>query len=623
MSAVFFTDGVIANSVSSADGTLLEYHVRPESRTVLERLRERGTQMGLILRLNGQPQEFVGRALDKSGLLSLFDPELVIHSDGFTDSALTEAAERVGPPAGRSLLVSEDCGERVRALGAGFGEAVPHPSLVPEVTDGGTLAYVRVSQLGGAGQDGRLSRLLDMPLAPLYFMHERGGTAYAVTSTRVAEELSRAGFDVTVFGGEHDPQLTDLYLAHDDRETPVGRDPAEYATDFLAREGKARFILDHAGGVLVLALPPETPIEEIHFPGARHGHNRRLLADRLLLTPLLRLDPAQSSRSPLKAVADFALRDDEAAVLKNEIRGGVLKKLHAPYVGDEPLDESGHKITTRHFASEDNKLVTRALAKHLERIGGELLTVELHDCTLKGVPLNNVVAELPGSVPGEIVIVSAHLDSTAALDLMFDPAPGADDDASGVAAVLAAATAAVKLRAAGQFRRTLRFVLFNAEEEYIHGSQVYAALQKRKNADIVAVFQMDMIGHTGGTLQKEFEVHVGCLNNPQAEEGSLALAVRIESVVTQVSQVLATPQIYPGTGGYDPLDNKSDHTSFQSLGYRACVVTEDGHEGPLLTSPPPRPNHNYHKQSDKEIDYDYAAEIARVVAAAAILTAKG
>jgi hypothetical protein len=52
------------------------------------------------------------------------------------------------------------------------------------------------------------------------------------------------------------------------------------------------------------------------------------------------------------------------------------------------------------------------------------------------------------------------------------------------------------------------------------------------------------------------------------------------------------------------------------------VVTEDWTEGPLLTSPPPRVNGDYHKSSDVKIDYSYAAEIARAVAGAAILTAK-
>jgi Zn-dependent M28 family amino/carboxypeptidase len=55
------------------------------------------------------------------------------------------------------------------------------------------------------------------------------------------------------------------------------------------------------------------------------------------------------------------------------------------------------------------------------------------------LPLHNVEAELPGLSP-ELVLITAHLDSTAANDPDYDerhaPAPGADDDASGVAAVL-------------------------------------------------------------------------------------------------------------------------------------------------------------------------------------------
>lgn len=103
MSAIFFTDGVIANSISSADGTVLEYHASSESRMVLESLWERGARMGLIVHLRGQPQEFVDQALNKSGLLMFSDPKLVIYSAGFTESASAEAMAKAGLPRPHSL----------------------------------------------------------------------------------------------------------------------------------------------------------------------------------------------------------------------------------------------------------------------------------------------------------------------------------------------------------------------------------------------------------------------------------------------------------------------------------------------------------------------------------------
>ncbi|HEX6717676.1 MAG TPA: hypothetical protein VF088_11235, partial [Pyrinomonadaceae bacterium] len=85
MKTIFFTDGVVAISRSSASGVLLEYVVPPETRDVLESLRTFGARIGLIVRSNNQPQENLRAALERSGLLSFFDSELVIFTTSLTD----------------------------------------------------------------------------------------------------------------------------------------------------------------------------------------------------------------------------------------------------------------------------------------------------------------------------------------------------------------------------------------------------------------------------------------------------------------------------------------------------------------------------------------------------------
>ena len=99
----------------------------------------------------------------------------------------------------------------------------------------------------------------------------------------------------------------------------------------------------------------------------------------------------------------------------------------------------------------------------------------------------NCLHRLPG--PGsEILIVGCHLDSTASSTYPFDPtsdpAPGADDDASGLAATLAAAR--YMKRFEGQLRHTVRFCFFNAEEVGIVGSQAYATAMQAFAAPIRA-----------------------------------------------------------------------------------------------------------------------------------------
>jgi len=113
----------------------------------------------------------------------------------------------------------------------------------------------------------------------------------------------------------------------------------------------------------------------------------------------------------------------------------------------------------------------------------------------------NTVAELRGSEkPDEVVILGAHLDS-------WDLGQGTTDNGAGSMVVLEAARALVQ--AGVTPRRTIRFVLFGAEEEGLFGSAAYAATHAAEMDRIQAVLVLDngtgMI--TGQALQgrNEFE----------------------------------------------------------------------------------------------------------------------
>lgn len=112
----------------------------------------------------------------------------------------------------------------------------------------------------------------------------------------------------------------------------------------------------------------------------------------------------------------------------------------------------------------------------------------------------NVIASKPGvKTPEKIVIIGAHFDTItrSAQDGRVsslnreNPSPGADDNATGVAAVLAAA----RLLNSYEFDCTLRFIAFSAEEGGIFGSAHYAARSARENEDIVAMINLDMLGY--------------------------------------------------------------------------------------------------------------------------------
>ena len=113
------------------------------------------------------------------------------------------------------------------------------------------------------------------------------------------------------------------------------------------------------------------------------------------------------------------------------------------------------------------------------------LDVRFHDWSYGGYTDRNVEATLYGTnrLSDEIYIVCAHYDTVA-------NCPGADDDGSGVATVLAAAYILCQY----DFNHTIRFVTFSGEEQWMLGSHEYAREAYEMGDNIAAVLNVDMIG---------------------------------------------------------------------------------------------------------------------------------
>lgn len=229
------------------------------------------------------------------------------------------------------------------------------------------------------------------------------------------------------------------------------------------------------------------------------------------------------------------------------------------------------------------------------------------------------LCRLPG--PGaQLVIVGCHLDSTAnstpGYNPITDPAPGADDDASGIAATLAIARYLVRF--AGKLTHTVRFCFFNAEEQGMVGSNVYAAMLKAAGAPVKASICMDMISYNSDAAQI-FEIHAG-YSDPAIRDLNLPIAKAIAAWAADLG-TLAPAQIYKGTIGtngadrnvYDAAINRSDHASFHQQGYPAVAVSEDFFAN-LPSEPGVDPNPNYHTNSDISIDSAYASHITCAIA---------
>ncbi|MBD2564832.1 MULTISPECIES: M20/M25/M40 family metallo-hydrolase [Nostoc] len=630
--AIFFDIGnTLGAPRVSPTGKLLALVVYTYVPDVLRQLHDDGKRLGVISNIGNDTAENLERILEQSGILAFFEPNLLIY--GSKDSseifrlAATQAELRATPD--RCLFVGEDSKERSYAIEAGWRVA-PHPRLASAILSGHHLRYLEITVPPEQSNQEWQSVLRDLPIVPIHITSTRGTKVYAIASMITALSLDDLGFEVKRLGDLDLPLQTEMYLMRDDRQIRTGfLVPEGQSASFFSNEEESTWVLSSTQEGLYVALPAGKSIDQYHFEEAYHGHNLKLISNMSLLEPLrveVTKQPADLLSEPGTELSLSTQDLEKFSSLTLE----TIRRYLARYSRIEAIDpQRDTKIKSRHIDSDGNAVATKALVRDFEDIGAGDFQVYLHQFDHPSQPskLCNIVAEWQGERGNDegIVIVSAHLDSTANREVNYDPdtdpAPGADDDGSGIAGVLAIAQAFKELSQSNRPKRTIRFVLFNAEEQGLIGSLEYARDEAQASSPIVAVYQLDMIGYRGEHhhVPRPFEIHVGSRVCPDAERRSLKLAQQIQQLVKQVSPNLKTPEIYqtPDVG-----DTRSDHASFQQVGYAACLVSEDLFLGPPLHPVSKINNPNYHTARDLQVDFEYTADIARLVAAAAWMTAK-
>lgn len=244
--------------------------------------------------------------------------------------------------------------------------------------------------------------------------------------------------------------------------------------------------------------------------------------------------------------------------------------------------------------------------------------------------LTNIVATLKGTQPesaNRVYVVSGHYDSMcgSAIDAKCD-APGANDDASGTAAVLEMARVMSKY----SFDATIIFMTVPGEEQGLLGATHFAEEAKKGNMDIEAMFTNDIIGSSlgGNGVRDPHTVRVfseGVPSNETTAEATTRRSVGGEndSPSRQLARFIkeTTERYVPSMKVWmiyrrDRYGRGGDHQPFLERGYAAVRFTE--------------PNENYQHQHqnvriDKGIqygdlpqfdDFSYIANVARVNAAA-------
>lgn len=305
----------------------------------------------------------------------------------------------------------------------------------------------------------------------------------------------------------------------------------------------------------------------------------RKLPRRLFVVAALLLCVVSASAAPFFR---FAPLSEEEAEAIQEIAGGF--RLDAWFYSLEDLTYNRGKNSRYSFRvrgaeifdgspqpDDAADLAADWIVKHLEKSGYKptedpykhtlysTLTEKVGEFTMR-----NIVAEKRGSGRNadQVILLTAHYDSIASKTEGWKhnwreyPAPGAIDNATGVAAVLEAA----RCFAYREFDLSVRFVFFTGEEQGLFGSRHYAENARLNGDNIAGVLNVDMIGFDA---EGPLDLHIVANRN-----GEWLLQTAYEAA--QAVQSDLNLQLHR-----DPKLIYSDHAPFWEEGYSAILFTQD------------------------------------------------
>ncbi|HEX8090724.1 MAG TPA: M28 family metallopeptidase [Blastocatellia bacterium] len=311
---------------------------------------------------------------------------------------------------------------------------------------------------------------------------------------------------------------------------------------------------------------------------------------------------------------------------------------------------------TRHTLSETESdargigAARRWIKSEFERYGresGGRLQVEFDEFTQqptqripKATQIINVVATLPGRQPeskDRIYVVSGHYDSCVCNKDVLDAtsfAPGANDDASGTAAVMEMARVMSKY----EFDATLIFMTVAAEEQGLNGSTHWAEMAKQKNLNVAGMITNDIIGSSRAEDGHVDDAHVRLFAEgvPPVKETSpeqrtlLQTGGENDSPTRQLARYIkeAAERYVAGftvTVIYrkDRYLRGGDHSPFLERGFPAVRMTEPNEDFKHQHQEVRKENGVQYGDLPEFDDFNYIAQVARVNAAALASLALG
>lgn len=214
---------------------------------------------------------------------------------------------------------------------------------------------------------------------------------------------------------------------------------------------------------------------------------------------------------------------------------------------------------------------------------------------VEGIACYNLEVEIEGSVrPDEILVVGAHYDTISS-------SPGANDNASGVAATIALACLLRESRP----ERTLRFVAFANEEApwwgtTAMGSVQYAQRSRARDEKIIGMLSLETIGYfSDEPASQKYPFPFNLFYPSEGNFLAFITTPRARPFLAEVVGLFRKHAALPSEGAAIPERVRgvgwSDHWAFWQEGYRAIMITD--------TAPYRYPE--YHTADDKPDRLDY------------------
>ncbi len=272
--------------------------------------------------------------------------------------------------------------------------------------------------------------------------------------------------------------------------------------------------------------------------------------------------------------------------LVNDVSESNIRNYMQSLVDDDDI-AGDDQSQTRYTSTNGNQTEANYIYNTLQGFG---LNVEYQQFNFSGNTTRNIIGKVPGKDANRVYLVTAHMDSTSG---STDPAPGADDNASGTVAVMEAARVLKTMQ--DKLNVSLEFILFSGEEQGLYGSSYYAG-NIPSGKKIEGVINLDMIGNDSGSA---------CVNfGYKNYNGGDIMSNKIIEMIQKYN-------INLGGSSVSTSNARSDHAPFWSRGIPAIF----GHECTFSSV--------YHSTNDK-IEFINFAQITNtakgVVAAVAELS---